>query len=76
MNIFFSQTTCDKCGGSLKDGRIMSMYNTDCICLKCKNKERNRTDYNVATKADHNAIKNGDYNFPGIGLNRKEGACV
>ena len=65
---FFTQTTCDRCGGSLKDGRIMSMFNTDCICMKCKAAETKRPDYRMAVEADHEHIRQGDYNFKGIGL--------
>ena len=68
MDRFFTQEFCDRCGGSLEDGRIMSMYNNDCICMKCKEAERRRADYNDAVKADHDAIKAGNYNFAGIGL--------
>ena len=45
---FFSKTNCDRCGGSLKGGRIMSMYNDDCLCMECKSKECNRSDYKDA----------------------------
>lgn len=65
---FFTQTTCDRCGGSLKGGRIMSMYNEDCICMECKRKETQRDDYNSAIEADHAEIRKGNYNFKGIGL--------
>lgn len=34
MDKFFTQTTCDRCGGSLEAGRTMSMFNEDCICMK------------------------------------------
>lgn len=64
---FYSQETCDRCGGSLKDGRIMSMYNTDCICMSCKEKERQRSDYPEAVQADPDQIRKGNYNFAGIG---------
>lgn len=67
MDKFFSQEHCDRCGGSLESGRVMSMYNNDCICMECKEKERKRPDYKKALDADHNAIKNGNYNFEGIG---------
>ena len=70
---FLSKTNCDRCGGSLKGGRMQSMYNNDCICMKCKEKETRRADYKEASQADNNAIKEGNYNFPGIGL-RKEAA--
>lgn len=65
---FFTQKTCDRCGGSLSGGRIMSMYNTDCICMECKNDELKRPDYRKAVEADLAEIRNGNYNFQGIGL--------
>jgi len=69
MDRFFTQKTCDRCGGSLDAGRTMSMFNTDCICMKCKSEERKRKDYNKAVEADHAHIKIGDYGFKGIGYN-------
>ena len=66
MDTFFTQKHCDRCGGSLKAGRIMSMYNTDCICLTCKDKEAKRDDYDEAVKADHEEIKKENYNYKGI----------
>lgn len=68
MDRFFTQTTCDRCGGNLDKGRIMSMYNTDCICMECKRKERQRADYKDALDADHLQIVAGNYNFQGIGF--------
>lgn len=68
MDTFFSQKYCDRCGKSLEGGRIMSMYNNDCICLSCKEEERKRKDYGLALEADINAMKNGNYNYSGIGL--------
>lgn len=68
MDKFFTQETCDRCGGSLKSGRMMSMYNTDCICMECKKKETERADYRKAVEADHAEIMKGNYNFSGIGL--------
>ena len=68
---FFSKTNCDRCGGSLKGGRIMSMYNDDCLCIECKSKECNRSDYKDAVEADHTEIRKGNYNFKGIGYTEK-----
>lgn len=66
---FLFKKHCDRCGTSLKEkARIMSMYNDDCLCLDCKDKERERPDYKDATDADNAEIKKGNYNFPGIGL--------
>ena len=65
---FFTQTTCDRCGGSLKGGRTMSMFNTDCICMKCKENERKRPDYGSARDAEMDAVRSGNMNFCGIGF--------
>jgi recombinational DNA repair protein (RecF pathway) len=64
---FFTLTNCERCGATLADGRIMSMYSTECICLKCKEAERKRKDYREATEADHAEIAKGNFNFKGIG---------
>ena len=66
MDKFFSQSFCDRCRGSLDQGRIMSMLNTDCICLACKEKEKACSDYEEAVKAEHEEIKKGNYNYKGI----------
>lgn len=68
---FFTQKYCDRCGGSLEGGRIMSMFNTDCICMKCKAEERKMKDYKKAQDAEINEVKKGNYNFSGIGLTKK-----
>ena len=46
----------------------MSMFNTDVICLDCKEKERNRSDYRQAADAEHAAVLSGNRSFAGIGL--------
>lgn len=66
MDKFFSQHHCDRCGGSLKAGRIMSMYSAECLCLACKEAERKRDDYQEALAADHREIRKGNYNYQGI----------
>lgn len=66
MDKFFTQKTCDRCGGSLEKGRIMSMFNTDCICMVCLEKEKKDKDYDKAVKADHEEIRKGNYNYKGI----------
>lgn len=42
----------------------MSMYNEDCICLRCK--ERKRSDYKEAVEAEYEEVKKGNYNYKGI----------
>lgn len=69
MDNFFKKTHCDRCGKSLKDGRIMSQFNEDCLCLECKSNEEKHPDYNKAITAEIKEIKRGNYNFKGIGFN-------
>jgi len=66
MDKFFTQENCDRCGKSLIGGRIMSMFNTQCICMDCKKKETQRADYKDAVDAEREEIKKGNYNFKGI----------
>lgn len=66
MERFFSQKHCDRCGASLDKDRIMSMFNTECICMDCKEKEMKQSDYGEAVKAEHEEIKKGNYNYKGI----------
>lgn len=68
MDAFFTQTTCDRCGGSLAGGRTMSMFNTETICMACADAERKRADYKAAQEAERAAVKGGDWNFKGVGL--------
>ena len=66
---FFEAENCDRCKKPLNGCRIQSMYNDNVICLECQEKEAQRSDYQDAVQADRDAIKRGDYNFPGIGYN-------
>ena len=66
MDRFFSQKTCDRCGAGLSGGRIMSMYSTECICMDCKEKERNRADYKQAAQAELDEVRKGNTNYKGI----------
>lgn len=59
-----------RCGRCFKETSvtIMSMFNTQELCLDCKDAEEKRPDYAEARKAEAEAVKRGDFNFPGIGL--------
>lgn len=61
-----SMTICDRCG---KDTgvTVVSMFNTDVLCLECKRKERSHPDYDRAASVERTAVRAGDFNFPGIG---------
>jgi len=60
-------TTCIRCQAPTNI-TVMSMFNTDIICSKCKAKEMAHPDFKKAMEAEHRAVRNGDFNFPGIGL--------
>ena len=66
MDKFFSQKNCDRCGGDLSRGRIMSMFDTSCLCMPCSDKEKQDPDYKKAVQADNEQIKKGNFNFEGI----------
>ena len=67
MDKFFTQKNCDRCGKDLKGGRIMSMFNEDCICIECKDKETKDEDYEKARDREIEEVKKRNYNFKGIG---------
>lgn len=66
MDKFFTQETCDRCGESLAGGRIMSTLNTDCICLECKEQEKEHPRYKEAAKAELKQVQKGNYNYEGL----------
>lgn len=57
---------CDRCR---KDtlATTMSFFNTDTLCLSCWDKERNHPDYARAVQVETEAVRRGNYKFPGIG---------
>jgi hypothetical protein len=44
------------------------MFNTQVICIPCKEEEKENPRYAEAVEAERKAVMNGDYNFRGIGL--------
>lgn len=61
------KTHCDRCGAEFTEGSIMSMFNLDIICHKCKKEEMKHPDYEKAREAEWNECKKGNYCFEGIG---------
>ena len=60
-------STCDRCkkeASTLKG----SYFNLDMICLKCDSKERTHSMFEMAKKIENEQVKQGNYNFEGIGL--------
>ena len=45
-----------------------SYFNTQMICMECSEKETNHKDYQKAKDAEGEQVKNGNFNFEGIGL--------
>ena len=66
MDNFLSKKNCDRCNKELKS-RIMSIFNTDCLCIECHTLEQHHEKYEEARQAELKAVKRGNYNFPGIG---------
>ena len=66
MDKFFKVKNCERSGAPLNGVRIMSMFNTQVICMNCKDKEKSDSEYNEAVQDDHNEIKSGNFNFKGI----------
>jgi hypothetical protein len=56
---------CDRCGET-NSAFMMSKLNTDNLCRKCIDKEKNHPRYKEASEAEHQAVVNGDYNYPGL----------
>ena len=57
---------CERCGKTTNTHTV-SMFNIQSICMDCKKEEKKHPRYKEAVKADLDAIKNGNYNFEGIG---------
>ena len=49
----------------------MSIFNEDVICMPCKKEEKNDPDYEAASQAEMQAVRNGDNNFKGVYPNYK-----
>lgn len=65
MDEFFSKKNCDRCGKELKS-RIMSKMNEDVLCEECCNEEKMHSRYKEAVDKEHQEVKNGNYNYPGL----------
>ena len=57
---------CPRCSEKT-NAFIMSKFNTDQICIPCKEREEKHPKYAEADKAETDAVRAGNYNFPGIG---------
>jgi hypothetical protein len=59
--------SCDRCFEAT-NMIIMSKFNTQDLCEKCKRAEEAHPGYAKADEAEFQSVKAGERNFPGIGL--------
>ncbi len=58
---------CDRCGKKTSV-TTMSYFNTDVICQECDELERKHPSYERAREVENQHVRDGDYNFSGVGL--------
>jgi len=63
LDSFFTRKHCERCGGPLDGGRIMSRLNEQTLCIPCSEKEKADPDYKKAVDADIAEIRKGNYNY-------------
>lgn len=58
--------TCDRCR---KPTRVISTswFNTQDLCSTCQDEEAAHPDYAYAKEVENEAVRRGNYNFPGVG---------
>ena len=57
---------CERCEAETV-GSTCSTFNTEQICMDCKDKETRHPAYERARAAEAAAVRLGNYNFPGVG---------
>lgn len=62
----FDNGRCDRCFEKTIS-LTGSYFNTEMICPACAKEEREDPRFEDARRAEHEAVRRGDYNFPGIG---------
>lgn len=65
-------STCDRCRKPT-NVTSTSWFNTQTLCTSCQDEEAAHPDYAYAKKVENDAVRNGNYNFPGIGWPGKDG---
>lgn len=58
---------CHRCYAPIRVS-IMSKLNTDILCMACKDDEKALPSYQAGAEAEVEAVRSGNYNFPGVGL--------
>jgi hypothetical protein len=65
--LFSFMPSCERCQKPT-NVTIMSMFNTQTICMDCKDSEKKHPKYKEAQQAELEAVKANNYNFQGIGF--------
>ena len=63
---------CARCGVEPLRSSMVSKFNTDTLCLACKADEKLAPGYRHADATEVEAVRHGDYNFPGVGLSAED----
>jgi hypothetical protein len=67
--------SCARCGSVLRVWS-MSRFNTDVLCMPCVEDERLAPGYASAAAVELAHVRDGDLNFPGVGLLPQEAAVL
>lgn len=59
---------CQRCSKSVNGVTTMSMFNTQIICIPCKDEEKENPRYAEAVRIEREQVLKGNLNFEGIGL--------
>jgi len=65
------QYICPRCGKDTNGITSVGIFNSDTICIPCKEKEKEDPDYQLAVDTEMDEIRKGNYNYPGIYPNYK-----
>ena len=59
---------CQRCHKPANGVTIMSMFNTQIICIPCKDEEKENPGYSEAVRIEAEEVRKGNLNFEGVGL--------
>jgi hypothetical protein len=62
---FSMQGNCERCHKSSGGVTTMSIFNSEVICMSCKEKEKKDPEYLAASLEELESVRAGDMNFSG-----------
>lgn len=69
---FNSRKTCERCHEPFNNGKIVSIFNLQCICMICKEVEKTHPLYKKAVEVDKYFARKGTVYFGGMGVDLLE----